>query len=173
MQAPPSQDKYHCQPEDSHGAEWSGDPQDTLGSLDQQSLDALAQTFQVYNSMSKDMASSLDDLSVECMSADWEPNVSSLGSGSHAEWEQDKEEGEREGDGEEGEDDHSNSYIRPAQLSAAAPQPFHPAIAPGSSILILGTLPASSSFANLCPPPIQQGQWPQFSHQGTQVQTVQ
>lgn len=62
-----------------------------------QEKSAVSQTFSMYESFSEDLASSFDDLSVEGLSADLEPNVSSLGSESPTEWDQmDQEEEELE-----------------------------------------------------------------------------
>lgn len=183
--APPTQDLHRCQSEDFEdsqlGAEcWSGRHQDAAGSKGQQeSLAALSQTFNV----SEDLASSFDDLSVECLSADWEPNVSSLGSESQTEWDQtDQEEDDEEGDEVENYC-YSSSFISAAdhrsgsasQGSSATSEPSHSAAAAESSVLILGTLPPSDSFADFCTAPTQgseESQWAEFSHQGAQVQTV-
>lgn len=164
------------------GAEsWSGRNQDAAGSKGQQgSLAALSQTF----SVSEDLASSFDDLSVECLSADWEPNVSSLGSESQTEWDQtDQEEDDEEGQEVENYC-YSNSFISTAdyrgcsdsQESSAISEPSHSAAAAEGSVLILGTLPPSDSFADFCTAPTQgseEGQWAEFSHQGAQVQRVE
>lgn len=185
----PTQDHYRCQSEDSEeselGAEcWSGRHQDTAGPMGQrESLAALPQPFSVYDSVSEDLASSFDDLSVECLSADWEPNVSSLGSESQTEWDQmDQEEDEEEGEEVK---NHccSDSFISAAdygicsasQESSATSEPSHSAAAAGGSVLILGTLPPSDSFADFCTAPTQisdEGQWAEFSHQGAQVRFV-
>lgn len=186
--APPTQDHHRCQSEDSEeskfGAEcWSGRHQDAEWFKGQQeSLAALSQTF----SVSEDLASSFDDLSVECLSADWEPNVSSLGSESQTEWDQtDQEEDDEDGDEVENYC-YSNSFISTAdyrscsasQGSSSTSEPSHSATAAGAegSVLILGTLPPSDSFADFCTAPTEgseEGQWAEFRHHGAQVQTVE
>lgn len=183
---PSTQDHHRCQSEDSEvsevGAEFrSGRHEDAAGSKGQhESLAALSQAF----SVSEDLASSFDDLSVECLSADWEPNVSSLGSESQTEWDQtDQEEDDEEGEEVENYC-YSNSFISAAdyrscsasQESSATSEPSHSAAAAEGSVLILGTLPPSDSFADFCTAPTQgseESQWADFSHQGAQVQTVQ
>lgn len=199
--APPTQDHHCCQnSEDAAGSEfgaerWSSDSQrssrsgrqqDASGSKGQQeSLPTLSQTFSLHDSVSEDLASSFDDLSVECLSADWEPNVSSLGSESPTEWDQtDQEEEEEEEEvGEVENYCYSDSFISAAddrgcsasQESSATSKPSHSAAAAEGSVLILGTLPPSDSFADFCTAPTQgseEGQWAEFSHQGAQVQTV-
>lgn len=194
--APPTQDHRRCQDaedteESEFGAErWSADSQrsgrlqDASGSKGQQeSLPALSQTFSLHDSVSEDLASSFDDLSVECLSADWEPNVSSLGSESQTEWDQTDQEEEEEEGGEVENYCYSDSFISAAdyrscsasQESAATSEPPHSAAAAEGSVLILGTLPPSDSFADFCTAPMQgseEGQWAEFSHQGAQVQTV-
>lgn len=179
--ATPTQDHHRCQSEDSEESElgagcYSERHQDAAGSKGQQEeLAALSQTF----SVSEDLASSFDDLSVECLSADWEPNVSSLGSESQTEWDQT----DQEEDDEEGEDVEKYSFISAAdyrhcsasQESSAISEPSHSAAAAEGSVLILGTLPPSDSFADFCTAPTQgseEGQWAEFSHQGAQVQAV-
>lgn len=194
--APPTQDHRRCQDaedteESEFGAErWSADSQrsgrlqDASGSKGQQeSLPALSQTFSLHDSVSEDLASSFDDLSVECLSADWEPNVSSLGSESQTDWDQTDQEEEEEEGGEVENYCYSDSFISAAdycscsasQESSATSEPPHSAAAAEGSVLILGTLPPSDSFADFCTAPTQgseEGQWAEFSHQGAQVQTA-
>lgn len=191
----PTQDHHGCEDagESELGVEfWSVDSQrgrryqDAAGSKGQQeNLPTLSQQFSVYDSVSDDLASSFDDLSVEGLSADWEPNVSSLGSESQTEWDQTDQEEEEEEDGVEGENRcYSESFTSTAdyrscsasQESSATSEPSHSAAdAAEGSVLILGTLPPSDSFADFCTAPTQcseEGPWAEFSHQGAQVQTV-
>lgn len=186
--APPTQDCPYLQSEVAEESElglehWGTERreswklQDAAGSKGQhESLPAPSQTFSVYGSVSEDLASSFDDLSVECLSADWEPNVSSLGSESQTEWDQtDQEEEEEEKEEVENycySDSFKADYSRcPAsQESSATSEVSRSAAAAEGSVLVLGTLPPSDSFADFCTAPTQgseESQWAEFSHQAS------
>lgn len=139
---------------------------------------ALSQTVGVPDWACEDLASSLDDLSVECLSADWEPNVSSLGSDSQTDWDQTDQEEEEEEDYCYSDSFSSAADYRSCSASqeiSATSEPPRPAAGADGSVLVLGNLPLSDSFADFCTASTQasqDGSWAEFSQQGVEVRNI-
>ncbi|XP_031695622.1 aftiphilin-like [Anarrhichthys ocellatus] len=164
------------------------------GESDEKSVSTVPQTFGVYGSASEDLASSSDDLSFECPSADVEPNVSSLVSHEdQTDWDQTDDEDYSDFpvndsvanvfrfEAEKGFHYCDQSATQETRATSSQSRPGthtdgtcsdvkdHECLqTANAAVQSLGNLPPSDSFADFCSAPTQEegeGSWAEFKDQ--------
>ncbi|KAK2824570.1 hypothetical protein Q5P01_021745 [Channa striata] len=145
--------------------------QEDAESEEEKSISNVPQTFSVYESASEDLASFCEDLSFEGVSADLEPNVSSLSSqGNQSDWDRTDDEDEEQGNCR-----HSDSFVTGSRANLRQTEEEKVFIIAANQqlrkLLLPPTLPPSDSFADFCSAPTQEdgdGLWEEFKDQRAQ-----